>query len=350
MAGKPPDDLPESIVLGRFSGVRNTVARERLAQDELESAVNVDLDDSGQARRRRGFILKDASAWHSVRSIGGRILGVKDGALGVVGTNYSFTSLGATVGPERLSYAQVADTTYFSSLTASGKILDMTVSPWGQVADAGQWLSPVVTPTDTLGAMFGKQIQAPPMATEIEAYNGRIYLAAGRYLWGTELWLLDFVDKTRNFLQFEDDITMLAAMNDGLFVGTASSLHFLKGALSSGLQRSDVLSHGVIRGSKVVVPATDVHPAARGNPMPEAMAAVFMTTRGVSAGFDGGQVYDLTYGKVEFPVATSAAALYRQDQGMSSYVAVTDSAGGPTTNAKIGDYVEGEIVRAADRV
>jgi hypothetical protein len=269
---------------------------------------------------------------------------VKDGVLGWVTNNYLFTSLGHAAGVKPLSYTAVADTIYFSSETTSGKIVDDQVLPWGAI-DNDVWLSPVITPTDTLGELFGRQLVAPPTASEIAAYKGRVYLAAGRYLWNTELWMYDYIDRTKNFLQFEEDITMLAAMDDGLFVGTEANLWFLKGISTTGMARMNVLEHGVIRGSATTVPATDAHPGARGGVLAESMGVMFMTQRGVCAGFDGGEVYDLTKGRVEFPNAQSAAVLYREDSGVSSYVAVTDSAGGPTTNARIGDFVDAEIVR-----
>ena len=54
MASAPPE-APQTIVLSGFSGMKNTVSEERLKQDELFAAVNVDIDDVGQLRRRRGL-------------------------------------------------------------------------------------------------------------------------------------------------------------------------------------------------------------------------------------------------------------------------------------------------------
>lgn len=339
-----PDQPPESIVIGSFEGVRNTSARHRLKPEELEQALNVDIDDRGQVRRRRGYALKLVGNFHSLKRIGARSYVVKDGVLGWASDNYLFTSLGHTAGVKPLSYTTVADTVYFASEATSGKIIDDQVLPWGAINN-DTWLSPVITPTDTLGELFGKQLTAPPTASEIAAYKGRIYLAAGRYLWSTELWLYDYIDPTRNFYQFEEDITMLAPMDDGIFVGTEANLWFLKGSQSTGLVRSNVLEFGVVRGSLTTAPATDVHPGARQGVLAESMGAVFMTSRGICAGFDGGEVYDLTKGRVEFPEAQSAAVLYKEDSGVSSYLAVTDSAGGPAANARIGDFVDAEIVR-----
>lgn len=344
MASQPPQ-LPESITLSNFKGIRNTVNRERLAPEEFESAVNIDLDDVGQVRRRRGYTLQLAGNCHSLRTIGGRVLGVKDGILGVVSPDFSFQSLGTVVGPERLSYTQVDRTTYFSSMTASGKLTDTTVELWGAPSDAGQWLSPVMTPTDTLGEVFGTQINAPPMASEITSYSGRIYLLAGKYLWATELFLYDYIQKTRNFFQFESEGTMLAAVSDGLYVGTEDGLYFLRGTLSQGMKVDKLQDGTVIRGSAEYIPAADIHPQTQQGPVPESLAVVFMTDQGVCAGFEGGRVYNLTRGRMVFPGVVSAAVMHRNDSGVSSYVAVADSAGGPISNTRIGDYVDAEIVR-----
>ena len=340
-----PPEPPESIILGQFRGIRNTVSRERLTPEELERAKNIDIDDAGQARRRRGFALKLSGNCHSLRNIGGRVLGVKDTLLGVVNPNFTFVSLGLTAGNERLSYTQVDQTTYFSSSAVSGKLIGDTVSRWGASTDGGTWISPVLTPTATLGEVFGQRITAPPMATLIAAYSGRIYLAAGKYLWATELYLYDYIEPTKNFLQFESDITLLVAMSDGLYVGTEAALYFLKGSLSQGFRQDRVVESPVLRGSDAMLPSTDIHPSAQQGVLPEGMAVVFMTEKGVFAGFDGGTVFDITRAKVKFPKAVSAAVLYREDSGGTSYVAVTDSDGGPAGNARIGDFADAEIVR-----
>lgn len=344
-----PNALPESIVVAQFQGIRNTVSRERLALGELETARNVDLDDVGQARRRRGYARKDASDWHSLRTIGGRILGVKDGMLGIVGTDYSFTSLGTVAGAERVSYAQVGEVTYFSSAVCSGKIVDGAVQPWGHISAERTWVSPVAVPTATLGAVSGKLLGPPPLATEIEYYKGRIYLGHDKWLWHTELYQYDYVETVRGFVPLEKPITLVMAVEDGLYVGTEGGLYFLGGTASEGLKLSPILSSPVLRGSGVVVPLGDVQSQLGDAKLPESEVPMFMTQAGICVGLDGGRVHNLTRGRVVFPGAASAAALYREDQGVTQYLAVVDSAGGPSANARIGDFVDAEIVRAAEQ-
>ena len=346
MASQP--DLPESILLSQFTGIRNTVSEERLQLGDLSAAVNVDIDDAGQLRRRRGYVPISAGHHHSLAEVSGRVVVVRDGTLGFLDAGLRFDPI-VEVGTDPLAYTSVGTTIYYSSRSASGKIVNGQPQPWGDRDGAGQWISPVIRPTETLGAIAGRMLSAPPLATEIELYKGRIYLASGPVVWATELYLYDLVDKNRNYVLLEDDVTMLAAVGNGLYVGTARQLLFLGGVLSKGLQLQTVLDTPVLAGSMVQVPLSKVHPQARQGPVPEGDAPVFMTGAGICLGLDGGEVFNLTQGRVVFPQAQRVAALYREDQGANSYLAVADSAGGPGANARIGDYVDAEIVRASQR-
>lgn len=344
MASKP-DDPPETLIIPAFMGVRNTVSPERLAVGELERALNVDIDNVGQLRRRRGFVLKLSGSWHSATTIGATAYGVRDGRLGIVRPNYSFVDL-APGGDAPISYANVGADIYYSSDDVSGRLVDgETPAAWGETGGDRTWYSPVITPTETLGEVAGKLLGKPPLAQHITYFNGRMWLARGKTLWATELFLYNYVDKTRTFFQFEDEITMLQAVDDGIYVGTLAAVYFLAGDALAAMKRKDILAFGAIRGSAVVAPADAVHPQARQGDFPLSNAVVFKTEQGVCAGFRGGECYNLTRDRVVFPAADRAAALFRSDSGANHYIAVANSAGTPSSNARIGDYVEAEIRR-----
>lgn len=346
MAG-PPEELPESVHLQQFSGVRNNVRPERLLPSELEAAVNVDIDDAGQVGRRRGMTLRISGAFHSIEEQkDGKVYGVRNGSLGVIRQGFTFSNLGVTVGTAAVCYTHVNGDTYFSSDVAQGVITsEEMIQSWGHTDGQGLWSSPVMAPTDTLGAIGGQLLGDPPVATIIEAYNGRIYLAQGKTLWATELFRYHYVDRTANYMQFEYEITLVMAMSDGLYVGTTGGLYFLKGLALKQFQLTLLSDAPVLAGSGVWVPADLVHPQAMNGPIPTGEAAVFMTEAGICAGFDGGSVYNLTQSRVALPVAQSAAALFRRQDGVNTYVAVTDSGGTPVANVRFGDYVDAEIVR-----
>lgn len=347
MASRPPDPNapPESIILGAFKGLKNTVARERLGADELERAINIDLDDVGQARRRRGYTRKVDGGWHSVRTFTLKVLGVLNGVLTVVRDDYSTSSLGVFVGPEALAYTEVNGEIYFCNAAASGIVgVDNVVRAWGKTDGQGLWLSPVIDDTETLGKVSGELLGDPIRARCIEAYKGRIYLADGKTLWVTELYRYDYVNRTKGFMQFEHEITLVMAVGDGLYVGTTGGLYFIQGVFGA-FKLTIINGDSVLPGSGQFVPTELVHPQARNGDVPSGQAAVFMTGGGIIAGFDNGTCFNLTAGTFVFPGAVSAASLFRQDSGANHYVVVADSAGGPSANCRIGDYCEAEIVR-----
>lgn len=344
--GAPPP--PESVVVSRFAGMQNLNTRERLDKSDLSVALNVDLDNAGQLHRRRGFTRKLTGSWHSVYSTEGRTFGVKDGYVGLLADSFAFTPL-AFVGDAAVEYAAVAGETYYASQTSSGRIAsDGTWHPWGSPDGQTIWLSPVTSPNDNVGAVRGKLLAPAPVprTDHITYFHGRIYMAVDNILWATELYAYDWIDRTRNFMPLDAQITMLQAVSDGLYVGTTRSIYFLQGSIAEGFKVTNLVDVGVLPGTDITMPADRVHPMGRQAPVHSSGSVVFTTQDGIYAGFDGGEVYNLTIGRMFFPDAVRGAALYREQDGVNQYIATLDSAGTPVNRARIGDYIDAEIIRA----
>lgn len=358
----PPNLPPTSVIFDKFDGLKNTLQPERLGPRDLVRARNVTLDDSGQLSRRRGFTKMVSGNAHSLFTAaqGSPTLAVLNGSIGILNPDYTFAAMRSGIGSDPstgatpLSYAQVGPSVYYSGPTDSG-IVDLstrTVSDWG--ADADLWLSPVVNPTATLPAIAGKLLGKPPNASAIAYFNGRIYLAQGRTLWWTELYLYNYVNKTRTFAMLETDITMVGAVGDGIYVGTTEGLWFLSPKqIRLGeppeLGRVRVMDSPVIPGSMVMIPAELGNPPQVGleSDTPLQVSIAFMTANGFCAAQDGGQVYNLTESKFFFPSAQSAAALFRRQDGMNQYITSMQSGGDPQNAAAIGDYIDVTIIRAS---
>lgn len=347
-APTPPTDAVPSVTLQEFKGLNNTVAPERLAPGELVRAVNIDIDDTGHVRRRRGATRLSPGAFHSLFEAEDTTLYVvKDGVLGRLLPNNAVVSLNTVVGERRVAYVQVGQHIYFSSGATSGVIYpNDQVGPWGSPNGQNVWVSPVVKPTETLPDSRGKLLGPPPVASHLAYFNGRIYLATGSTLWATELYLYHFVDKTRNFQQYESNITMVEAVGNGLFVGTESAVYFLSGTFGE-MRRDTVMRVGVVPGSVVKIPAEAASPPQlRENGISQTRPALlFMTSDGLCLGLDSGSCYNLTERQMVFPEMQSIAAMYRQQDGMGQYVAVANAGGTPISTARIGDYVDAEIRR-----
>lgn len=349
----PQPDDGGSVTLGRFDGLKNTIAREDLNPRDLALAVNIDLDDVGKARRRRGRTQVASGNFHSLfpRSLGGA-WGVKNDQLGVIRPDYSFTGLGVVVGGDYdvgwsgVAYTQVKDNVYFSCPTASGVIDQSTnaVGPWGPPQDF--WLSPVLISSPTLPQIAGRLLGAMPYATFLAYYNGRIYGATGNVVWFTNLYTYNLVDQTLNYYQFEGQVTMLGAVANGLYVGTDEGCYFLGGD-AAPLKKVRVMDSPIIPGSMVSIPSELANPPQIGldavTPMEVSLA--FMSTRGFCVGEDGGHCVNLTERNFFFPVSQRASAFFRRQDGVNQYVVMADSEGDPINGARFGDYVDGEIIR-----
>lgn len=339
------DDNPNApVFLQQFSGLVNTRSEERLGPDELLVAKNIDLDDAKQVHRRRGQTLKDAASWHSIHTTSnGNVYGVRDGIFGRIKPDYSFSAIKADVGPHKLAYVEIDGMLYANSRTTGFRYFtprDGDVLDWGDLDGNGQWLSPVLQPTETLGEVAGKLLRNPPRAEYMTYYNGRIYMGIDGVVWATELYQYNLIDATRTFLPIEGKVSGLQAVTDGIYVGSDKGCFFCRGSFGE-MRITKVLPDAVVPGSMIMGNPADF-PDTRGQTQ---ACALLLTSAGLCVGFDGGVCKNLTSEKFWFPNAASASAVNRAQDGISQYIGVVDSGGSPASGARIGDYVEAEIRR-----
>jgi hypothetical protein len=342
-------------ILNSWDGLKNTLQPERLGNKDLVRARNVVLDDSGQPSRRRGYTLKLPGNVHSLfTSYQGVVLGVVNSELSIINPDYShqplaFIGTDPAIGMSSLAYAQVGDQVYYVGEIDRGvvNIPERSWSSWGDSDDL--WLSPVVNPTETLPPVAGRLLKQPPNATCMTYFNGRLYLGQGPTLWATELYLYNFVDSTSGYKLFEADITMIGAVTDGIYVGTKECLWFLTGPTFAEMKRTWALDAGVIPGSMVYMPGELANPPQV--PLiaitPGVSGVMFMSTKGVCMGSDGGKVTNMTETKFVFPDSVGAAAMYRQQDGVNQYVTTLQNGGSPAQSAAIGDYLDVTIIRGS---
>ena len=377
---QPTTAPQDSVEFRKFVGLRNTVERERLGPDELEIAVNIDLDDVGEIHRRQGSQLVASGNWANIfSSLEGYIYGVRNGNLVRVYPNFSTKIIQAGFDPlVPIAFEQfAAGTIYWSCRTQNGVISTSsdTNSPWLGPALGPQyipdlldpnapqvpalpagtwWLSPIVNPLPTLAPIKGRILGPPPFASFLSYFNGRIYMGIGRTVWYTELYLYNYVNKTKNFFNFEADITMIGTVTDGIYVGTTEGLYFLspapkiEGHPAGAMKKTRVMDTGVVPGSMVYIPGELGNPPQVGpdQDTPMKVSIMFMTNKGYCVAQDGGITTNFSEDKFNFPAAASASAMYRAQQGYHQYVAVLNSQGSPVTNARIGDHVDVTLRKA----
>ena len=119
--------------LKQFSGLANKTTQESLPDGALVEALNVDIDDAGKLRRRRGSKLASTGGFHSLYAESDDIgYVVRNGDLCRFTASMEMTVIRAGVGDAKLSYQRVGDRVYAKSRTHALSFTDSDVAQdWG---------------------------------------------------------------------------------------------------------------------------------------------------------------------------------------------------------------------------
>jgi len=180
--------------------------------------------------------------------------------------------------------------------------------------------------TIRLETQFGS---TPPPGQLLEELNGRIYIAQGRVLWMTEPLRYGLVKRRRGYIMFPEDITVLKAVSDGLFVASDET-YFLTGMDTPALQQRSVLPYGAVFDTGIQLPQYD--------------AVAWFSTNGIVFGARAGEVLNIMEDRVAVSSYRSGSMAFREHDGLRQLVANLWDAG-DRTRFFAPDYVELEASR-----
>lgn len=164
-------------------------------------------------------------------------------------------------------------------------------------------------------------LDAPPSGSALAAYRGRIYIAKDDVVFATAPVGYEYCDR-RDYRAFDgSEVRVLAPVESGLFVGTASKVYFLRGASFADQELVTKMDCGAIRGS-VVIADGDV--ATGRAELSGIKVALFATTEGIVMGLPDGSLQNMTQDRYDMIEATSAAAILRKGQA-TQYLLATKS-------------------------
>jgi len=182
--------------------------------------------------------------------------------------------------------------------------------------------------------------KTPPAGSGPLAYLlGRILIADGSILWATDPYQYELVDMVGGYKMLESEITFLASVSNGVFIGTQTGVFFMSGPFDEA-QLTRVSTH---RAPKQAPQPIDMAEVLKGDE--PGVGVLFITDGGVCVGMPGGQVINLTNKIFEFPKAESISVMVRAQDGVNQFVGVASHPGSPTGSARFGDFVDAEIVR-----
>ena len=160
-------------------------------------------------------------------------------------------------------------------------------------------------------------LDAPPAGQCLAHFKGRIYIAAGVYLYVTAAHGLEYCD-LRDYLAFDGTrINVLLAVEGGLFVGTERALYFVSGAVLSEQSLIAKSSTRVLPGSGVLADGQDVTGRVE---LAGVKVALLTTSDGVLLGMPDGSLANLTQERYQFAIGQRAAAIVQKATTHTDYL------------------------------
>lgn len=188
--------------------------------------------------------------------------------------------------------------------TANGEILyhALTMRNETQAAtylDHGLRLQrPLDTPRFLQGALPGHLVAY---------YRGALFVAVGNLLFRSEPHAYELFD-IRKYLPFDSRITLIAPMEDGIFLGTEKRVVFLAGRTLDEFEVVQKTPYGAIPGTLDYAPASLVKQAQNQGENP---VAFWLSPQGVCLGLNQGVVLNLTQ-QYSFNAGAAGAGLFRR--------------------------------------
>jgi hypothetical protein len=182
-------------------------------------------------------------------------------------------------------------------------------------------------------------LRPPPAGHLITHYRGRIYTAAYDVLYYSEPFAYELFNMAGNWIPFNGMITLLAAAEDGIFIGTTDELFMLRGAAPDKFTLHRVSDCGALY-------ATQTTGELRRSGANSLQRTLFWESRRgkCSVSLAGGT--EITYaalGVYSYECGLTGSGLLQSRDGMNLYISVTKgtNTGGPPVNRYMEDTYAG---------
>jgi hypothetical protein len=146
----------------------------------------------------------------------------------------------------------------------------------------------------------------PPVGTALAYHNGRIYIADGSTVWCTLPLRYGLVDQAVGMLMFPADVTVMAAVADGLYI-CADKTYWLTDIDTDQFQQRAVLPYGAVTGTVIDIPLSD--------------NVAWFSVQGIIVAGLSGQVASVQEDKSAVGDFQSGAMLFRNKSGLRQIIA-----------------------------
>jgi hypothetical protein len=175
-----------------------------------------------------------------------------------------------------------------------------------------------------------RNIGPPPPGQLLANYRGRIYVASGSVLWVSEPFAPDWFHRIAGFIQFPEDITVCLVVDKGVYV-VSDQMYFLRGSGPEDFVMEPGLPYRGVYGT--------------GTHVPFSQDVVWYSERGLIYGTADGQMKNLQEDFVAPDSGTQGAAIVREQDGLRQVI--TSIQNPSVSSLAASSWIEMEVVRKA---
>ena len=296
-------DASNQKSISKFSGVNNVDEMYRLFPEIVEhsyvyplrEANNVLIDNTFALKSRPGYasVLTGADI-HSLWSDGKRCFFVDGATLYEMDLAYNKKVITTVTVGARISFAVANDRYYWTNEREIGYI-------------RGSANNALMVP--------GREFKQPlPAGSHIEYFMGCLFVSVRNVLYISDP-LCDYYDTRKGYRIFADDITMIRAVDDGLYISD-EKVHFIKGKGNDEFKKDEA-------DPEPAIPFTDLRTSAKsmgyGSP---GDVAVWTSESGICVGDNSGTVKNLTEDRYHMNSYGGGAAFVRDENNVKHYINV----------------------------
>jgi hypothetical protein len=160
-------------------------------------------------------------------------------------------------------------------------------------------------------------LSAPPAGQILEYHGGMIHIGSFDVDWYTEPFKYELCNTMTNHIQFQNDLSIIGAVDDGIFYGTDEEILFARGAGPKTFKIEDKADYGAIFGTMRKVKRPDV-----GKNEEMSTFIMFASKKGLCVGGSNGDLVNKTRDVYDYTATDIGAGFIRREHGIDQYIAV----------------------------